>query len=181
MKVNCRCALFYILCLLFVLAEAIVLGRTQLKIPSLDNLINKAELIIIAKGEECICKWAKDKSVIYTYCTAKVETCIKGKYSAENITIRTMGGIVDDVGQEVMDVDQGSIDPGKRALLFLKKIPDNDESYYVIYGSHGSIIIWDDELDYPAYPCLETMIKKIKDHLKKKTKVSSSASFPGHR
>ncbi len=86
---------------------------------STEDLTEKAENIIVGKVVRKECRYDEEGKRIYTYVTISVEEDIKGKSEAKEITIKHLGGEMDDIVMWVSD--SPSFKENEEVLLFLKK------------------------------------------------------------
>lgn len=82
---------------------------------TLENLVDRAQLIVVARAAEHLSVWEETRIVTYTRVT--VEETIAGARTA-SLWIRTLGGEVGDLGQHVDG--EASLAEGVTSLLFLE-------------------------------------------------------------
>lgn len=86
---------------------------------SLDDLVAKSDLVVVATAASASSKWEDGKIVTYT--TLTVETSVAGKSKAgDAIVVRTLGGVVDKIGQKVFG--EATLPVGSRNMLFLRPL-----------------------------------------------------------
>lgn len=84
----------------------------------LDTLVKDAETVGVVTPVEAKCVW--EDSRIYTYTRVKVEQGVAGELgTGAEAWVRTMGGVVGNVGQSVDG--EAVFTVGKSSLLFLRK------------------------------------------------------------
>ena len=103
---------------------------------SLEELSSKADSIIVGQVTDMRSQW-EDRN-IFTYVTLSVEQYIKGAGDSQ-VTIKTLGGTVGNLGQRVSDTPSFHID--ERAVLFLR-----DEFFRVVGWRQGKFSIIDGEV-----------------------------------
>lgn len=87
---------------------------------SLDDLVERSESVVVAIPKSKVSRWEGGR--IITYTTVAVDTAVAGTGKAgETMTIRTLGGVVDDIGQITHGEAVLPID--KPVVLFLRALP----------------------------------------------------------
>src|SRR5688572_1370906 len=87
---------------------------------SLDDLVERSESVVVAIPKSKVSRWESGR--IITYTTVAVDTAVAGSGKAgETMTIRTLGGVVDDIGQITHGEAVLPID--KPVVLFLRALP----------------------------------------------------------
>ena len=108
---------------------------------SLNQLTKSADLIVRVTIENKTSAW--DNQRIYTYSQAKVTETLKDKnpLRPKTITIKSLGGVVGDIGQQV----HGSphLITGKEYILFL--IEPEPGTYFVFGMEQGVVALSKDE------------------------------------
>ncbi|WP_232379707.1 hypothetical protein [Polyangium fumosum] len=89
---------------------------------SLDELVTGSSFVVVAKAAERQSMWEDTPNGrrIVTYTRLDVERSVVGEPGTQ-VWVRTLGGVVGDVGQWVSG--EAVIPPGERSLLFLHKTP----------------------------------------------------------
>ncbi|MDI3283052.1 hypothetical protein [Polyangium sp. 15x6] len=89
---------------------------------SLDELVTSSSYVVVAKAAERQSMWEDSPSGrrIVTYTRLDVESSVVGEPGTQ-VWVRTLGGVVGDVGQWVSG--EAVLKPGERSLLFLHKTP----------------------------------------------------------
>jgi hypothetical protein len=85
---------------------------------SSEELTAEADVIVKGLVKDVASVWEENQTVIYTYVRISVDEYVKG-IGSEEITIRQLGGVVDDVGLYVEGAPEFSRDEG--VLLYLKQ------------------------------------------------------------
>ncbi|MCM1987985.1 matrixin family metalloprotease, partial [Methanococcoides seepicolus] len=85
---------------------------------SLQELTEDATIILIGNVENVKSEWNEDETQIFTNITISVGDVIKGDVPDQRITIRQMGGTVDNISLYIIDSPQFSLD--EEVLLFMK-------------------------------------------------------------
>jgi hypothetical protein len=122
--------LMYFLILLFiiVLIPSDISGNYQ-KPHSLEELVNRSDLIIEGVVQNSESKWDEKRTTINTFITVSVEECIKGSklFDGNNVVLMLPGGIDKEEGIIITDA-HGSPSFGKdeRVILMLKSLPDSE-------------------------------------------------------
>jgi len=78
--------------------------------------------------------------MIYTLATIRVEECTLGAVQDSELTVKTLGGEVGDIG--VFVPGAAVLEEGEEVLLFL--VDDGEGSYRVIHGAMGKYTITED-------------------------------------
>ena len=92
-------------------------GYPQIEKFSKEELVNKANSIVIGTITHIESQWNPEKTRIYTYVIVAVESNIKG-INDHSITIKIPGGKVGEIFEEVSDVPEFHL--GEKTLLFLQ-------------------------------------------------------------
>lgn len=83
---------------------------------SLDELVEKADIIFVGTVIESRSAWNADRTRIYTKTTFRVEDYVKGS-GGETLVVETHGGVVGEVGMMVPGTPLFKV--GEKNLLFL--------------------------------------------------------------
>lgn len=103
---------------------------------SLEELVAKADLIVVGSVTEKKSQWNTDHSRIYTFVSIATEEAIKGA-SGKNIVIKVAGGEAGGITQ--LSEDMPGFQTGERVLVFLEI--NDDGTTGVIGGWQGRIVI----------------------------------------
>ncbi len=103
---------------------------------SLENLTKRADIIIIGIVKKIESQWNKDKTRIWSFVKIDLEEIIKGNYVQKEITIRVLGGEVEDIGMEVSNSPKFKVN--EHFLCFLQK--DSDNTFAVTGWEAGKYI-----------------------------------------
>lgn len=142
----------------------------------LEELTNNTDSIIIGTVIEQNSYWNDEHTRIYTSVVLSVEESLKGAASQDKITITSVGGEVEGIGEWVSEMP--SFDQGEKAVVFLKKLPEEqlpeakgsklqlpDEQFEVFDGFRGKFTINGDKVgDLPV----TELKKRINDILQSK-------------
>ncbi len=93
------------------------LGATNQEMANLQNLTQRAEMIVVGRCTAIKSTWNAKRTLISTYVSYDVEETIKGGSRDQQIVVKTLGGTVGSITQMV--VDGPTFEVGERALLFL--------------------------------------------------------------
>jgi len=95
----------------------------------LKELVLRADLAVLGTCEETSSSWGPEGKKIFTYTNIAVERCLKGNECADRLTVRQLGGRVDDITMTV--VGSPTFHRGERVILFLRRSSD---SHYLMLG-----------------------------------------------
>ncbi|VAX26284.1 hypothetical protein MNBD_IGNAVI01-40 [hydrothermal vent metagenome] len=102
----------------------------------LENLANRADIIIIGTVKEINYKWNEDKTSIWTFVRIDIEENIKGVKIQNGITIRVLGGEIGNIGMKVSNSPLFEVN--RRYLCFLQK--DSNETFAVSDWEAGKFV-----------------------------------------
>ncbi len=92
---------------------------------SLDDLVDRSESVIVAIPKSKQSRWEGGR--IITYTTVAIDTAVAGKGKAgETMTIRTLGGVVGDIGQ--ITHGEAVLPLDKPLMLFLRALPSGNKA-----------------------------------------------------
>lgn len=88
---------------------------------SLDNLVQRSTFVVVATAGDKTSVWEDSPTGqhIVTYTKLSIERAVVGSPGAE-IWVRTLGGVVNSIGQTVSG--EAQLVKGSRSLLFLRKV-----------------------------------------------------------
>ena len=87
---------------------------------TLDDLVDKSDVVVLVTPTTRTARWEAGR--IITYTTVVVDTSVGGGPAAgDALVVRTMGGIVGDIGQKVYG--EAVLPLGTPAVLFLRDLP----------------------------------------------------------
>jgi len=87
---------------------------------SLDDLVDRSESVVVAIPKSKVSRWESGRIVTYT--TVAIDTAVAGAGKAgETVTVRTLGGVVDDIGQ--ITHGEAILPIGQPLVLFLRAMP----------------------------------------------------------
>jgi hypothetical protein len=95
-----------------------------------------SENVVVAKCMSSESKWNEQGSLIYTYITFKVQDNVEGESTEEDLTLRFLGGHVEDTVQTVPDMPQFSEE--EEVLLFLG--PKNKSGYHTLSSIENGVL-----------------------------------------
>ena len=109
------------LCLLIFIATimlAVPLSATVVQRLNLDDLVTRADSIVIGRVVDSRSSWTKDGKLILTYTTLAVQEGLKGTPSS-TITVTTIGG---QIGKTILHVSgMPSFERNETAVIFLER------------------------------------------------------------
>jgi hypothetical protein len=87
---------------------------------TLDDLVDKSDVVVLVTPKSRTARWEAGRIVTYT--TVVVDTAVGGGPAAgESLVVRTMGGVVGDIGQKVFG--EATLPIGNSVVLFLRDLP----------------------------------------------------------
>ena len=91
---------------------------------TLEELVDQSPWAVVATAKERFSQWQElgGSRRIVTYTRVDVHTGVYGKGLDSNVWIRTLGGVVDRIGQQVSG--EADLRLNQRALVFLLRTPD---------------------------------------------------------
>lgn len=107
--------------------------------------------------------WNKDKTMIFTEVTIRVDEYLKGNNNPATIKVIHLGGEVGEVGELYTHVP--SFSPNEEMLLFVKK---NDQSgnYSVFQGEEGKITLYSDLVKGEKVTAQKVNVSVLKDEVR---------------
>ena len=90
------------------------------RVLGLPELLARAEVLAVASVETTAAAWLDGR--IVTDSVLRLETPLRGGNAGDRVTVRTLGGEVDGLGQRVLG--EPWFRPGRRYLVFLERHPD---------------------------------------------------------
>jgi hypothetical protein len=115
--------------------------RGQARTMTADDLVKRADAIIVGKVTALRSEWSSDRSRIYTRVTLGVDQYLKGKGESRYITIITPGGEIGDVGE--LYTHMPTFRNEENVVVFVEK--DKQGNYRVAGGNQGKYTIEKDE------------------------------------
>jgi hypothetical protein len=106
-----------------------------------DELASRSDVIVVGKVTERKSEWNNNKSRIYTRVTLAVDQCLKGDAAQKTITVTTLGGEVDGVGE--LYTHTPSFKQEEKVVVFAQK--DKQGSLRVVGGEQGKLVVREDE------------------------------------
>jgi hypothetical protein len=114
----------------FALLSASLAGATTVQKFSVTDLAKKSETIAVAHVEDVSARWDDNHKEIYTYITLKVLDGVKGSRKNELLTIRQLGGSVDNLISVVPGMPEFL--KGEEVVVFLS--PKDRSGYPWVMG-----------------------------------------------
>jgi hypothetical protein len=157
--------LMYFLILLFiiVLIPSDISGNYQ-KPHSLEELVNRSDLIIEGVVQNSESKWDEKRTTINTFITVSVEGCIKGSklFDGNNVVLMLPGGIDKEEGIIISHTHESpSFGKEERVILMLKSLPGSE--HYALAAKFG--IMHDNKIRVENID-KEEFIQKIKKFIR---------------
>jgi hypothetical protein len=106
------------------LVGASIAGATTVQKFSLKDLALKSNSVVVARVEDQVARYDTNKE-IYTYVTLRVLDSVKGSHKDDVITIRQLGGVVDNIASIVPGMP--TFTKGEEVVVFLSQ---NDKAGY---------------------------------------------------
>jgi hypothetical protein len=116
-----------------VFAQEHVITATELAVES--------EVVVVGQVISIRSEWGGDRSYIFSEVTIDVEEFVKGEQNGRIITLRHLGGEVDEVGE--LYSHTARFLPQEEVLVFLKRDPRG--VFQVAKGEHGKFSITRDQ------------------------------------
>jgi hypothetical protein len=108
--------LFTVLTSILLLSFSTGEATTLLKV-NLEELTNRADLIVMGVAQESLCQWDAERKRIYTYSRFVVDKVIKGDEKISEVVVKIPGGELDGVAMEVPETAE--ITEAGEYILFL--------------------------------------------------------------
>ena len=105
----------------------------------IENLSQKADIILTGKVIEQKSSWNGDKTRINTNVVVQAEEYLKGDYSEKALTVTTPGGEIGEVGELYSHMPRFTTD--EEVLIFVKR-DKQDMNYKVIGGEDGKLTLY---------------------------------------
>jgi len=87
---------------------------------TLDDLVDKSDVVALVTPKSRTARWESGRIVTYT--TVVVDTSVAGGPAAgDSLVVRTMGGVVGDIGQKVFG--EATLVIGSPVVIFLRDLP----------------------------------------------------------
>ena len=96
-----------------------------------DDMVSRADTVAVVTGTDTKSMWEDRKIVTYT--RLRIEKHIAGDTVTSDVWVKTLGGIVGDIGQSVSGEPNFG---GSQTLVFLKRV-DSRPTYMVIERAQG--------------------------------------------
>lgn len=130
------------LAILFIIQFTILYSFSYAQEKKTADQINASDLIVIGNVKEVKCEWDDNRENIWTYITVECNQTLKGNNKSNNITIRSLGGTIGELSQEISGAPKFEV--GEILLSFLSKDKNNNKFYYCIGGELGKYRYKDD-------------------------------------
>jgi hypothetical protein len=127
----------------FVAATRPLLGYSQSKSISTDELVKRADVVVLGKVTKLKSEWNKDKSRILTLVSVEVDQVLKGQGSEKEVAITTLGGEIDGVGE--IYSHSARFRSNEEVVVFAEKGPQNQ--LRVAGGEQGKFTVKPSETD----------------------------------
>ncbi|RME22012.1 MAG: hypothetical protein D6806_13645 [Deltaproteobacteria bacterium] len=112
---------------------AVSMARATVLLPlQVEDMARLAPLVVIGEVNEVRCEWNEKHTKIYTTATITVKEVLKGRKALSTVTVRTIGGRLDDVVAEPAGMPRFSV--GERVAVFLE--PRKDGKGYNTVGMY---------------------------------------------
>ena len=106
-----------------------------------DELIRSADVVVVGKVTNVRSAWSADRSRIYSRVTLAVNQHIKGDESQQSVTISTLGGEIDGVGEVYSHTAKFKLD--EQVIVFAAK--DRQGQLKIIGGDEGKLTVTKEE------------------------------------
>lgn len=98
---------------------------------SLPELCDRSDAVVVGIPKSKVSRWESGR--IFTYTTVAIDTAVAGAAKAgDTVTVRTMGGVVDGIGQ--ITHGEAILNIDKPVLLFVRPLPTAKSPTVVITG-----------------------------------------------
>jgi hypothetical protein len=114
----------------FALLSASLAGATTVQKFSISDLAKKSETIAVAHVDDVYARWDDNHKEIYTYISLKVLDGVKGSHKNDLLTIRQLGGSVDNLISVVPGMPE--FRKGEEVVVFLS--PKDRAGYPWVMG-----------------------------------------------
>jgi hypothetical protein len=109
---------------------------------AVEDLAQRADIVVIGKVTEVKSEWSADRSRIYSNVTVKVDEHIKGEDSPESVIIATPGGEIGGIGEVYSHTARFKAD--EQVVVFAAT--DRQGKLSVVGGDEGKLTVTKDEL-----------------------------------
>lgn len=158
---NTRSRILLLLTFLFFGMQGLLLSQSiQSKLKSLTD---GADVILTGKVIKQTSSWNTDRSRIYTEVTVRADEYLKGDYSENTLSVKTLGGEVGDIGELYSHMPKFTND--EEVLLFVKK-DNKDLSYRVLNGEEGKLTLHEDKVTGEKVTSFNKNISTLKKEIK---------------
>jgi hypothetical protein len=133
---------------------------------SIEEMVDRANVIIIGDVTSLSCQWDKEKAKIWTFVTIKCTDHLKysGEEEKQNeITFRLLGGVVEDIGMEVSGAPKFEL--SEHVLVFLEQ--DFSGNYAVVEWAAGKYTLSDGYWVNNSTKYSDSLISDIKNIVNK--------------
>jgi len=129
----------------------------------LKSLTDGAGVVLTGKVIKQTSFWNTDRSRIYTEVTVQADEYLKGNFSDNTLSLKTLGGEVGNVGELYSHMPKFTND--EEVLLFVKK-DNKDMSYRVLNGEEGKITLYEDNATREKITSFNQKISTLKKEIK---------------
>ena len=130
---------------------------------SIQNLSEKADIIVTGKVTDQKSEWNSSKDRILTKVTILVDEFLKGSDSHNQIVVTHPGGEVGEVGELYSHMPK--FNNSEEVLLFLKK--DKQNNFKVLDGEDGKLTLYHDQVTGEKITSFNEKISSLKNEIKK--------------
>jgi hypothetical protein len=126
----------------FLLVLAFVPGRADASVSlalTIDDVARDADVVVRATPLARTSTWEEGRIVTNT--RLEVDAVIAGKGAGSEISVRTLGGVVGDIGQRVEG--EAVFAPNAPSIIFLKRRP-NDGAFMIAARAQGQLLVTKD-------------------------------------
>jgi hypothetical protein len=107
-----------------------------------EELVRRADVVVVGKVTEVRSEWSRDRSRIYSKVTVLVDEHIKGDASQQLVVIATLGGEIDGIGEVYSHTARFKAD--ERVIVFAAA--DQQGELRVVGGDEGKMTLAKDEV-----------------------------------
>jgi hypothetical protein len=101
------------------------------------DLVSESEIVVVGQVSSIRSEWSEDRSYIFTQVTIAVEEYLKGDRSDQSITLRQLGGEIDDIGEIYSHTARFQAE--EEVLVFLRR--DQRGTLQIAGGEQGKFKI----------------------------------------
>jgi hypothetical protein len=151
---------------LWALAATLPAFASVVRVLPLPELVRRSQVVAVADVESSVSSWVDER--IVTDSVLVVESPLLGAAGGERLTVRTLGGEVDGLGQRVFG--EPWLRRGERYLLFLEPFPSSEPTALlrpvgmaqgalpVVASPEGTFVTPNADLSALLEPCVEASL-----------------------